>query len=93
MVDSSPEVPRLEEVNRVKVGDVDSPGVWLRTLAPVLLIMTSVSTLSALREVGLYLYMHPEEADVYSVLLLKGKHGPGSVWEVVHHLTSVDVSN
>ena len=37
--------------------------------------------------------MHPKEANVYTVLLLEGEHGPCSVWEVVHHLTSVDVSS
>ena len=42
---------------------------------------------------GLYLYVHSKEADVNTVLLFKGEHGPGSVGEVVHHLTGVDVSN
>ena len=37
MVDSSPEVSRFEEVDGVKVGDVDTPGVGLGALRPVLL--------------------------------------------------------
>ena len=56
MVDSSSEVSWFEEVDGVKVGDVDTPGVGLGALRPVLLDV------------------HPKEADVNSVLLLKGEH-------------------
>ena len=37
------------------------------------------------------LHVHAEEADVHTVLLLEGKHGPGAVGEVVRHLASVNV--
>lgn len=46
-----------------------------------------------MRSSALYLYVHSKEADVNTILLFKGEHGPGSVGEVVHHLTGVDVSN
>lgn len=36
--------------------------------------------------------MHPEEANIDTILLLEGKHGSGSVGEVIHHLTSVNIS-
>ena len=37
MINCSSEVPRLEEVDRVQIGDVDPPCIWLGTLAAVLL--------------------------------------------------------
>ena len=73
VVDSSSEVSRLKEVDGVKVGDVDTPGVGLGALRPVLLDV------------------HPKEADVNSVLLLKGEHCPSAVREVVQHVASVHI--
>ena len=93
MINCSSEVPRLEEVDRVQVGDVDPPGVWLVTLAAVLLQRYSALKHTLMLGPGLYLYVHSKETDINTVLLFKGEHGPGSVGEVVHHLTGVDVSN
>ena len=39
-----------------------------------------------------HLDMHTKEAHVHSILLLEGKHGSGSVGEVIHHITSVNIS-
>ena len=36
--------------------------------------------------------VHPEEANIDTILLLKSKHGSGSVGEVIHHFTSVNIS-
>ena len=36
--------------------------------------------------------VHPEEANIDTILLLEGKHGSGSVGEVIHHFTSVNIS-
>ena len=36
--------------------------------------------------------MHPEETDVHPVLLLEGKHGSGTVGEIVQHLSRVHIS-
>lgn len=36
--------------------------------------------------------VHPEEANIDTILLLKSKHGSGSIGEVIHHFTSVDIS-
>ena len=38
-----------------------------------------------------YLNMHAEKADVGSLLLLEGKHGPRPVGEVVQHLSGIHV--
>ena len=73
MVDSSSEVSRFEEVDGVKVGDVDTSRVGLGALRPVLLDV------------------HPKEADVNSVLLLKGEHCASAVREVVQHVASVHI--
>ena len=35
--------------------------------------------------------MHPKEANVYTVLLLEGKHGASPVRKVVQHLSSVTI--
>ena len=39
-----------------------------------------------------HLHMHSKEANIHAILLLEGKHGSGSVGEVVHHLARVHVS-
>ena len=39
-----------------------------------------------------HLHMHAKEANIHAILLLEGKHGSGSVGEVVHHLARVHVS-
>ena len=39
-----------------------------------------------------HLHMHAKEADIHAILFLEGKHGSGSVGEVVHHLARVHVS-
>ena len=36
--------------------------------------------------------VHPEEANIDTILLLEGKHGSGSVGEVIHHITSINIS-
>ena len=36
--------------------------------------------------------MHSKEANINSILLLKGKHGSGSIWEIILHLSSVNIS-
>ena len=38
-----------------------------------------------------HLHMHAKEANIHAILLLEGKHGSGSVGEVVHHLARVHV--
>ena len=39
-----------------------------------------------------HLDMHTKEAHDHSILLLEGKHGSGSVGEVIHHITSINIS-
>ena len=39
-----------------------------------------------------HLHMHAKEANIHAILLLEGKHGSGSVGEVVHHLARVHIS-
>ena len=73
MVDSSSEVSWFEEVDGVKVGDVDTSRVGLGALRPVLLDV------------------HPKEADVNSVLLLKGEHSARAIREIVQHVTGVHI--